>query len=343
MAENKRTFYSDIWRKVFAGLMAVLAWWSVSNKLMSTHEISNVKVKIRFENNKNGENVYLKEEPTVSLIVNTKNPLEKLRSEDYVVEVMIPEFQLPDRPFKHFIRLNSDMVKHRLFLPKVVAVTPDNINVSCDVKYEKSVPVVVHETGILGEGFSAEKTLTPDIVRISGPSQILQNINYVNTENLPLTDDMVNFTSHLFIEAPNKDVSVKPGKVSVDVRIVSNNQMTEMTLKQLPVKIITTYPQVYSIKQTSELRINLKMHGPRRVLDAYKTKLPIPYIDMAEVLKEGIFHAPVHVADVPPGNNVEVIVEPSAVDVVVELIKSNVSAPKLTEEKESGSESAEKK
>ncbi|EZH72072.1 hypothetical protein ATO12_24345 [Aquimarina atlantica] len=136
----------------------------------------------------------------------------------------------------------SSVLKNKLdFKGRVLSVQKDTIRLKLDHNLEKKIPVKIAEKIQYAIGYGSDKGLvvSPDSITISGPSQIIDTIQYITTENLNLEGLNVNYTSKLDInieELPTT-ITVTPAQVEAHVlvsKFTEGDQKIPITLNNIP-------------------------------------------------------------------------------------------------------------
>lgn len=123
-----------------------------------------------------------------------------------------------------------------------ITITPENdiMKLSIENKAEKTLPVKVYTTGEVADGFAlGTSTTTPNIVTLTGPSSVLENITEVRAvvnvedQNQTFTTDVTLSCTDAYGVAVNKG-NVSLSDVSVSVTVPVN------PIRSVPVKVSTT-------------------------------------------------------------------------------------------------------
>ncbi|WP_108809330.1 YbbR-like domain-containing protein [Aquimarina spinulae] len=136
----------------------------------------------------------------------------------------------------------SSVLKNKLdFKGRVLSVQKDTIRLKLDRNLEKKIQVKIAEKIQYAIGYGSDKGLvvSPDSVTISGPSQIIDTIQYITTENLNLEGLNVNYTSKLDIDIEElpATITVTPAQVEANVlvsKFTEGDQKIPITLNNIP-------------------------------------------------------------------------------------------------------------
>lgn len=144
---------------------------------------------------------------------------------------------------------------------EVVSVVPDSLSFKLDVNEIKLVPVVLNSKINLKSGYDIvdNYTLTPDSVKVIGPSKMLLTINYIQTLPLQLNDVKTDIDANIALQLPelNNDVKINTKRVNVKAKV---NTFTEGVVN-IPISVINV---------PKGLKIN---YFPKEVSVSYYTSL----------------------------------------------------------------------
>ncbi len=147
-----------------------------------------------------------------------------------------------ENQYYFFVDKESSILKEKLdFKGKVLSINKDTLRLKLDVNLEKRIPVRTEKEIQYTVGYGSDKGLvvTPDSVTISGPSRVIDTINFVNTENLKVDGLNSDYTSELSVninELPSK-VIVNPKHVRADIlvsKFTEGNQKIPITVNNIP-------------------------------------------------------------------------------------------------------------
>ncbi|WP_109097596.1 YbbR-like domain-containing protein [Aquimarina sp. AU58] len=150
----------------------------------------------------------------------------------------------------------SSVLKNKLdFKGRVLSVQKDTIRLKLDHNLEKKIPVKIVEKIQYAIGYGSDKGLvvSPDSITISGPSQIIDTIQYITTENLNLEGLNVNYTSKLDIDIEElpATITVTPAQVEANVlvsKFTEGDQKIPITLNNIPEGVeIKIFPKEISV------------------------------------------------------------------------------------------------
>ncbi|WP_074409370.1 CdaR family protein [Aquimarina megaterium] len=136
----------------------------------------------------------------------------------------------------------SSVLKNKLdFKGRVLSVQKDTIRLKLDRNLKKKIQVKIAEKIQYAIGYGSDKGLvvSPDSITISGPSQIIDTIQYITTENLNLEGLNVNYTSKLDIDIEElpATITVTPAQVEANVlvsKFTEGDQKIPITLNNIP-------------------------------------------------------------------------------------------------------------
>ena len=181
--------------------------------------------------------------PTVDISVEYPGELKDLKNTDFYVEYAVTKARI-DAKTPEPVKLKPDNVKTRRVIDNlnVQAIHPELLSLDLDYFVEKDVPVspvydereVMPGYRVVGE--SAENRVK---VRIRGPKKLLETIDHLETEKIPLSNMNRGFSRLVHPALPNDmrddNVRILSDTVRVDVRI---EKKVPKSIELVPVRIL---------------------------------------------------------------------------------------------------------
>ncbi|TPN82116.1 CdaR family protein [Aquimarina algicola] len=162
------------------------------------------------------------------------SPTLELNAEDAVLK----------KQEKYFFYLDkeSSVLKSKLdFKGKVLALQKDTLQLLLDQNSQKKIPVKVNQKIAYAIGYGSDKgvKISPDSVTVKGPSQIIDTIQYVYTEDLNLENLNIDHISKLKIKSENLPgtITIQPKQIKASVSVskfTEGNQKVPVTIYNIP-------------------------------------------------------------------------------------------------------------
>jgi YbbR domain-containing protein len=157
----------------------------------------------------------------------------------------------------HFhVNKESLILKSKLdFKGKVLSLQKDTLRLKLDRNLKKKIPVRINQSIQYAVGYGSDKGLvvSPDSITISGPSQVIDTIRYVSTENLNLEGLNVDYNSRLDINTEELQPTIKvvPSEVEANIlvsKFTEGNQKIPITINNIPEGLeIKIFPKEISV------------------------------------------------------------------------------------------------
>ena len=204
-------FCKDLWRKFIALVLTCVLYWNLSDREQLTRTLT-VPVEIEV-----ASGLFLPSDYKLDVRVNVKGPERSLR--DLKIKGRI-KVNRSDRRNGHFrVRLDERCFERRKDV-EIVRIDPEEVELPVQMYVRKDINLVVKTGGRVLDGYEL-KSLRPEpaTVRISGPENEVNAVEYIETEPLMLDFDR-NFTQKLKLikpQLPNVVCSAVETIVKVDI------------------------------------------------------------------------------------------------------------------------------
>ncbi|WP_103864625.1 CdaR family protein [Aquimarina sp. I32.4] len=155
-----------------------------------------------------------------------------------------------------YVDKESSLLKRKLdFKGRILSVQKDTLRLKVDHNLTKKIPVKVDRDIEYAVGYGSGKGLevAPDSVQINGPSQIIDTIRYIPTEDLKLEGLNVDYSSELKVslEELPKTITVVPSQVKASIlvsKFTEGSQKIPITLNNVPEGVeIKIFPKEISV------------------------------------------------------------------------------------------------
>ena len=215
----------DFWRKLFALVFACLLTGYAYQNVKSQMELVKIDVRgvpVRFVAIEEGVTLIPRD---VSADISVEVPKEQksLKNTDFYLECPVTRYQVEtDMP----VELRQDMVRSNVVLEelRVLSVNPNMLPLNIDIMDTKDVPVhPVSDSAEVMEGYQASLVQPEKPVTIRGPKKLLDTIEYLETEKIPLANVTKSFSRQVDLVSPyDKNIEILSGKVKVEVKVAKN-------------------------------------------------------------------------------------------------------------------------
>jgi YbbR domain-containing protein len=277
----------DFWRKVFALIFACLLTWYAYQNVKSRMELVRVNIRnvpVRFVPLEEGVTLIPRD---VSADVTLEVPKEQktLKNTDFYLECPVTKYQVEtDMP----VELRLDMVRSNIVFDElhVLAVNPDMIPLNIDIMDTKDVPVhPVSDSAEVMEGYQASLIQPEKPVTIRGPKKLLDTIEYLETEKIPLANVTKSFTRQVDPVSPyGRNIEILSGKVKVEVRVEKNKPRA---FDGIPVQVLfgRTGANNLIISKIQPESVTVLVDS---VPDISQTQIH-PFLDLSDVTRPGVY------------------------------------------------------
>ena len=181
---------------------------------------------------------------TVAIEAEVPGDLKDLKNTDFYVECPVSKTQLDAKAPEPLI-LKPGNVKTRRMIDNlnVLAIHPDSFSMDLDYYFEKDIPVLpTFDMNELMPGYrivdaDAEKRVK---VRIRGPKKLLETIDHLETDKIPLSNMDRTFSCMVRPVLPNtvrgENVRILSDTVRMDIRI---EEKLPQKLEYVPLRVLT--------------------------------------------------------------------------------------------------------
>lgn len=277
----------DFWRKLFALVFACLLTGYAYQNVKSQMELVKIDVRgvpVRFVAIEEGVTLIPRD---VSADISVEVPKEQknLKNTDFYLECPVTRYQVEtDMP----VELRQDMVRSNVVLEelRVLSVNPNMLPLNIDIMDTKDVPVhPVSDSAEVMEGYQASLVQPEKPVTIRGPKKLLDTIEYLETEKIPLANVTKSFSRQVDLVSPyDKNIEILSGKVKVEVKVEKNKPRA---FDGIPVQVLfgRTGANNLIISKIQPESVTVLVDS---VPDISQTQIH-PFLDLSDVTRPGVY------------------------------------------------------
>jgi YbbR domain-containing protein len=277
--------------KLFALVLAVFLWYSITKTERDAERIIELPVSLR----RIPDGLTVTNPPTKAVSVTLRGPrtiLDNVDERKSRLQVGLAALQLGDnRVDLTGTMLNPDLPRSL----KVVRFDPPSFTLRADKRIMRRLPVKADLTGAPALGWVvSESTVTPDVVEVTGPANVLGDLEQVATEPVDLRGANTNVQRNVLVERRDPSLTYVPDVVRVTVAL--EEQVVSREFAKVAVAV-----RGGSAKLTPAT-IEITVRGPQRLLHNLKLGEGTVFVDV-EGLAKGTHTVDVRV-EVPEGLSV---------------------------------------
>jgi YbbR domain-containing protein len=251
----RKVFLEDWLMKVVALVITLALWVGVTGLSKPTQQrMSAIPLTLRFSNNTEVTNSPNQEVDIV--ISGDKRKIDQINKNDLLVSLDLTDVPPGDR----VIQLTPDNVS--VSLPtgiKLDEVQPPRIFVKLESVEEKEIPVNTATEGNVPDGMEIySETITPQKIRVRGPSSFIKSLTSVTTDKIDLTNKGADFTAkQVSVNVSNPKAT--PLDTVVDVTFRIGEKRVEKTF-------------VVQAKNDPKRKVTVVLFGGRSLFDGVKAE-----------------------------------------------------------------------
>lgn len=301
-------------RKMIAIFFAILVFAKVSNELSEEKIVQDVPITILKKGSV--EVLAYKPETLEVTVKGSKNRLKLLSNSNIRIEIPVDEIKLNSlesesgmaRTVNYTIDLSDVKTPNGV---SVVEVFPSEISVRLDHLKSKEAPVEVSFQGGLPEDYSiGEIRVVPKVVSVSGPSSIIEQIDFLTTKPIILDKGTVDgFSVERTFQIGDKKILISPKsvQVSVDVYKAMDTRLFQNIIVNM---LIDHTPAKYYKVQLLTDKVNVTLGGLNSRLSGLKLEQLKAFVDLSKISKPGIYDLSVDCWLMDPGVSLKFIDPP---------------------------------
>jgi YbbR domain-containing protein len=289
--------------KLFSIVLALLLWYSITKAERDAERIIELPVSLR----KIPDGLTVTNPPTKAVSVTLRGPrtiLDNVDERKTRLQVALAGLQQGDnRVDLNGTMLNPDLPRSL----KAIRFDPSSLTLQADKRTLRRLPVKADLAGSPGLGYTvAESTIAPDVVEVTGPARVLEELKQVTTEPIDLRGVTQTLQKNVLLDRPDQALTYVPDVVRVTVTL--EEILASRDFAKVPV------PLPEGAREVFPATVDLTVRGPQRLLPNLKLAPDAIHVD-ASGLPPGTHSVDVGV-DLPEGLKV-VTVSPAKVRVKI--------------------------
>jgi len=151
-----------------------------------------------------------------------------------------------------------------------VDILPESVLTHVEVQTRgKSVSVIPTVTGVPAEGYSVQqRRALPDTIVVDGPEEVLNDLLFVNTEPVDVTDSSQSISTRVGLaDLPEEVTVLEPASGLVEVRVaIEDTSSSSQTLNNLPIESVGLEDNLTATFEPAS--ISIQVSAPVDVLQA---------------------------------------------------------------------------
>jgi YbbR domain-containing protein len=268
--------------KLFSLVMAIFLWYSITKTERDAERVIEVPVSLR----KIPDGLTVMNPPTKAVSVTLRGARTILDSVDERkgrLQLALANIQLGDNR----IDLSGSMLNPELPRSlKVLRFDPPSFTLRADRRTMRRLPVKADLAGSPALGYTvAESTVSPDVVEVTGPARLLEDLKHVTTEPIDLRGAEEALQRNVLLERLDPSLTFVPDVVQV--RVTLEESITAREFAKVPIAApsgVTPNPPT----------VDLTIRGPQRLLHNLTLPPDAVHVDVGG-LQAGTHTVPVQV------------------------------------------------
>lgn len=312
----KEIFTGNILTKFMALVMAVALWlYAINRQTEDVTEVVKLNVSVP-------EGITVLEQSPEEITIHLRGPQNIIESvEDMIKDRKIQaRYVVKESPegIEDQVKQTIPITREHLNLPKavkLVSIYPGKFDIVLGKLQQKKLKVNLQKKGEPAIGYAiSNEFVFPGEVEVVGPLNMLKEASFINTVPIDIggitIDQNRTFPWRIGID---QKVIVKRGDKNVSVPVTCNEelqvwlqiveQQDTRFFEKIKIKVMRPAEYPYEIKLQDEYA-NIRVRGPKLVLDKLNTEDVVLYIDVTSLKPPGPYKQPIK-CDLP--KNVELV------------------------------------
>ncbi|MBQ9625652.1 MAG: YbbR-like domain-containing protein, partial [Treponema sp.] len=176
--------------------------------------------------------------------------------------------------------------------PLQVTVFPEKIKVRLERNTIRAVKILPQTSGKLADGYAIESlSCEPEYVSIYGPRSIIQNIESIATEGVPIDDKTQSFSQKVRLANINKMIKIYGEEETLaTVKVDYEDGIKEF--KALPILLRNLSA---GFECDTQKKASITLRGPRLIMNDWTPNPDTLSVDLREITEAGDYTLPVSV------------------------------------------------
>ena len=337
--KKKRSFFTDIWRKIAALALALLLFFNLDKSAKMETIIRDVDIQVSLPS----EEYVIKgfEPKTADIRVTTPKLTREPEKSGFALKYAVPVKKLEGDAKEIKVVLHDDIIEingeyrgiHASLVSDEGRIGKE-LKIRLDRKTMKQVPVTVFKGSLEHKEYTAVTNIVDEesrMVVLYGPSEELMDISEVRTKILDFrgreTERKFTVTLELDdIELKEHGITIEGKRtVDVEVELVDSLKLDSYRFDEVPVSVLMPPQQDYAVFFTGieQPKVNIVISGAPEVVHHYQKIKPVVCIDLRDVKKEGELNAAVQVLNLNDMGLKELHLSPKAFQIYVRKFPKN--------------------
>ena len=266
-------FARNPWGKLFALLLAVIAWYAIQPAISFEHTVSDVPVRVLVDS---GWAVL--EQSVSSVDVHFRGSREGiLHLQHEQLEVVADA-----RGMSYQNALTIPLTPREVRAPsgtRAVYIRPAEITLNVDQEEDRELPVRVHIQGAPPDGYEVEKFVSiPATVTVSGPRQRLDAIEAIRTTPIDLEGRLQSFKLRVGLVSPSRAWTARMDPDRVEVEVTLTERAAQTVFEEVRVKTLAG-ARWWQEVQIDPTHVDVELVGRSEWLDALTPRDIQVYVD----------------------------------------------------------------
>jgi len=278
---------NDFPRKLIALFFALLVYAIVVNKIGTTVNIQGVPVDVTVP----AELVNM-DSTTPKLTVTLRGSerwLSRIVAGDIKIKTKVEENKfIPDLPYS--LKINPEDIKLPIGV-RLVNYSPQEVLLVLEPKIARPIPIKAKFNSVqnLPSDYVVGKVkLNPNSAMVTGPKSVVEKIQMISTEPIPLDGSTVeSFEFQVKLADHYPGVKITPDTVTAEVEIIK--EYLSRTFKSIPIRVLREGDQKLRCDFVATPHTDITVSGPKGQISKLTDDRIRPYVDISTLDKPGSY------------------------------------------------------
>jgi YbbR domain-containing protein len=256
--------------KLVSIILAIFLWYSITKTERDAERVIELPVSLR----KIPDGLTVMNPPTKAVSVTLRGPrtiLDNVDERKSRLQIALATLQLGDNR----VDLNGTMLNPELPRSlKALRFDPPSFTLRADRRTMRRLPVKPDLAGSPALGYTvAESTVAPEVVEVTGPAHILDDLKHVTTEAIELRGASETIQRNVLLDRPDPALTFVPDVVRVTVTLEEN--LATRDFPKVPIRV----PE--GVAEIVPATLDLTIRGPQRLLHNFKLDADAVRVDVS--------------------------------------------------------------